>query len=93
MQIRMKMKQIILFSFLSCFILTVGGFVRAFPPQEAKINQKKIDKQREKKAKEAQKEYDRAVKAHYDHQSKETKKMMKQAKKDSKKNTPLNQKK
>jgi hypothetical protein len=58
-------------------------------PQEAKVNQKKIDRDRAKKEKEAQKDYEKAVKRHMDNQSKETKAMMKKAKKDSKKNTPL----
>ena len=57
--------------------------------QEAKVNQKKIDRDREKKEKEGQKQYEKAVKRHLDNQSKETKAMMKKAKKDSKKNTPL----
>ena len=58
-------------------------------PQEAKVHQNKIDKERAKKAKEGQKQYEKAVKKHMDNQSKETKKMMKQAKKDAKKNNPL----
>ena len=58
-------------------------------PQEAKVNQKKIDRNRAKKEKESRKEYEKAVKRHNDNQSKQTKAMMKKAKKDSKKNTPL----
>jgi hypothetical protein len=57
--------------------------------QEARVNQKKIDKDRAKKEKEGQKQYEKAVKKHMDNQSKETKIMMKKARKDSKKNTPL----
>jgi hypothetical protein len=56
--------------------------------QEKTVNQRKIDKEREKKALESRKKYEQAVKRHYDIQSKETKKMMKQAKKDQKKNIP-----
>jgi hypothetical protein len=82
--------------FLTIWIICYVGFSSfesyAVPvglPQEAKVHQKKIDKERAKKEKEGQKQYDKAVKKHMDNQSKETKKMMKQAKKDAKKNTPL----
>jgi hypothetical protein len=80
------------------FSLLVGLLINTVPHvyassvanlQEAKVNQKKIDKERAKKEKEGQKQYEKAVKKHMDNQSKETKAMMKQAKKDSKKNTPV----
>jgi len=58
-------------------------------PQEARINQRKIDKERAKKDKEGMKQYQRAVKKHMDNQSKDAKIMMKKARKDAKKNTPL----
>ena len=57
--------------------------------QEAKVNQRKIDKERAKKEKEGLKQYQRAVKKHMDNQSKDAKIMMKKAKKEAKKNTPL----
>jgi len=62
---------------------------QAGKPQEAKVNQRKINRERAKKEKEGQKQYEKAVKKHMDNQSKETKIMMKKARKDSKKNTPL----
>jgi hypothetical protein len=79
----------ILISFLFCLFIPFTPRIYAGKPQEAKINQRKIDKKRAKKEKEGQKQYDKAVKKHMDNQSKETKIMMKKARKDSKKNTPL----
>ena len=61
----------------------------AIYPQEAKVNQRKINAERAKKEKESKKQYEKAVKQHYDHQSKETKAMMKRAKRETKKNTPI----
>ena len=66
-----------------------GPDVAAAAPQEAKVNQRKINAEREKKKKEAVKQYEKAVKQHYDNQSKETKAMMKRAKREAKKNTPI----
>jgi hypothetical protein len=57
--------------------------------QEAKVNQRKINNERAKKEKENKKKYEKDLKRHYDIQSKETKRMMKQSKHDFKKNTPL----
>ncbi len=64
-------------------------FLSASYPQESKVNQRKINRERQKKERQAQKEYEAAVKNHNKLQSKETKSMMKQAKKDSSKNTPV----
>ncbi len=59
------------------------------PPQEARVNQKKIERDRAKKNKQAKKEYDKAVKRHRNMQTKETKSRMKQSKKESKSITPV----
>jgi 3-hydroxy-3-methylglutaryl CoA synthase len=58
-------------------------------PQEGRVNQKKIDREREKKRKADVKEYEKAVKHHKKIQSKETKASMKRTKKESRKATPL----
>jgi hypothetical protein len=58
-------------------------------PQETKVNQRKIDREHKKKEKAKQKEYEEAKKMHVKNQSKETRAMMKKARKDSKKNTPM----
>jgi hypothetical protein len=59
------------------------------PPQEARVNQKKIEKERVKKEKESKRQYDKAVKRHHNMQTKETKARMKQTKKESKSATPI----
>lgn len=69
--------------------LVQGIQVYAIMPQESRVNQRKINAERAKKAKNAKKQYDKAVKQHYDNQSKETKAMMKKAKREAKKNTPI----
>ena len=77
----------LVYLFIPCQPQSFAG--EAGRPQEAKIHQKKIDKERAKKEKEGQKQYEKAVKRHMDNQSKETKIMMKKARKEAKKNTPL----
>ncbi len=59
------------------------------PPQEARVNQKKIEKERAKKEKQSKKQYEKAVKRHHNMQTKETKSRMKQTKRESKSSTPL----
>ena len=76
------------FLFLSG-ILAIIFSSYAIMPQEAKINQRKIDREHRKKEKKALKEYEKAVKHHRKIQSKETQQMMKQTQKESRKNTPL----
>jgi hypothetical protein len=61
----------------------------AFQPQEAKVNQSKINKEHRKKDKIAKKQHEEAIKMHKKNQSKETRAMMKKSKKESKKNTPM----
>ena len=57
-------------------------------PQEARVNQKKIEREREKKQKKAMKDYNAAVKRHNKIQSKSTRTSMKKTKKEAKSNTP-----
>jgi hypothetical protein len=61
----------------------------SFMPQEARVNQKKIEREQKKKAKEAVSQYDKAVKRHLANQSKATKKSMKRTKKESRNATPI----
>ena len=58
-------------------------------PQEARVNQKKLERQREKKEKEAVRQYEQAVKRHNANQSKATKQSMKRTKKESRNATPI----
>jgi hypothetical protein len=58
-------------------------------PQEARVNQKKIERERAKKQKQAKKEYNQAVKRHNNMQSKTTRASMKKTKKESEKLTPV----
>lgn len=76
----LKKLVIIVFTF-SLFTLAQG--------QEVKVNQKKVDREHRKREKEANKEYQKALKMHKKNQSKEARAMMKRSKKDSKKNTPM----
>jgi len=57
--------------------------------QEHKVNQKKINKERAKKQKKAEKEYHDAVKRHTKGQSKSTKGMMRDSRKKSGSLTPV----
>jgi hypothetical protein len=61
----------------------------SFSPQNAKVHQRKINHDREKKEKTEIKNYEKAVKQHNKNQSNGTKTMMKQARKNKGKNTPL----
>jgi hypothetical protein len=63
-------------------------FATLSTPQEAKVSQHKIARDKKKKDKIAEKEYNKAVKAHIKRQSPETKSMMKSSKKASKKTLP-----
>lgn len=82
----------ILISFFVCLFIPFTPQIyagKARKPQEAKVNQREVSRERAKKEKEGQKQYEKAVKKHMDNQSKEAKIMMKKARRDSKKNTPL----
>jgi hypothetical protein len=56
--------------------------------QESRVNQRKIEREREKKQKKARKDYEKAVKRHKKMQSKSTRTSMKRTKKESMKVTP-----
>lgn len=78
--------RLILFAWLIALLPMLFAYT---PPQEARVNQKKIERDRAKKDKQAKKQYDKAVKRHRNMQTKETKSRMKQSKKESKSNTPI----
>lgn len=67
--------------FLSAPVAVVG--------QEARVSQKKIERQKKKHDREARKEYRIALKQHYNNQSKETKAMMKTSRKQARKTMPV----
>jgi hypothetical protein len=73
--------------FLYLILALPSGF--AFSPQEANLNQRKIEREHKRKDKKAEKEYNQAKKDHQKKQSKETQKMMKRSLKQSQKNTPM----
>jgi hypothetical protein len=79
-------------SLILLLVITVAPAMFSFTPQEARVNQKKIEREREKKQKKDKKQYDKAVKQHKNNQSKATKKSMKQTKKESKNATPIKRK-
>lgn len=55
-------------------------------PKNSRKQDKELSKQRRKRDKEAQKEYDTAIKMHYDRQGKKTEKRMKKNKRKAKRN-------
>lgn len=77
---------VVFICFLSLSVFSPG--LSAFP-QESKINQKRIEKERIKKQKESEKKYAQAKKRHQKMQTKETRARMKQTRKESAGNTPL----
>jgi hypothetical protein len=74
---------------ISWMIVLFPMLISVSSPQEARVNQKKIERERAKKEKEAKKQYEKAVKRHHNMQTKETKSRMKQTKKQSKSATPI----
>jgi hypothetical protein len=89
--VRIRMR--VIFRYILIFTWLVLPFAGAAGhPQDAGAGQKKIDREKQKRQKEAQKDYNKALKEHHQRQSKETKSMMRQSRKDSKKNTPLKKK-
>jgi len=78
-----NVKRLIIFFLLILFCLP-GGLA-----QEHRINQKKINKERERKQKMAEKEYRNGVKKHKKSQSKNTKAMMQRSRKESGSLTPV----
>jgi hypothetical protein len=71
------------------FVILFLPLFLASSPQDSKVHQRQITHDREKKEKMARKNYEKAVKQHNNNQSKETKAMMKQARKSKGKNTPV----
>ena len=70
-------------------LILILPFLFAFSPQEARVNQSKIERNLKRKDKEAEKYYLQAKKNHQKIQSKETKAMMRKSRKQSKQNTPM----
>jgi len=75
--------------FLFCLLLLYLIFLPGVQALEQKVNQKKIGKGRERKLKQEKMDYQNAVKRHKKMQSKETKSMMRQSKKESRSLTPV----
>jgi hypothetical protein len=81
-----SMKRISLVLFFTCMVaLPFQSY-----PQEVRVNQKKIERDRARKHKKDVKQYNHAVKRHNKMQSKSTKSSMKKTKRESAKMTPLN---
>lgn len=76
-----------LFKTLIALILIVP-FLMAFSPK-GKSTPRQVEKMRVKKEREAKLQYAKGVKMHMANQSKETKAMIKKAKKEAKKNMPV----
>ena len=74
---------------LVCLLLVFSLCLSVSYGQEHKVNQQKINKERAKKQKQAEKDYHKGVKQHQKSQSKNTKAMMKQSRKESGTNTPV----
>ena len=75
--------------FLFLILIMNLTFLVAFYPQEAKVNQRKIEREHKRRDKKAEKEYLKAKKDHQKKQTKETQMMVKKSLKQSKKNTPM----
>jgi hypothetical protein len=74
--------------FLVLITISICQALISCSPREARVNQKKIERERAKKHKQDVKQYNKAVKRHNNMQSKSTKASMKKTKKDSEKVTP-----
>jgi hypothetical protein len=70
-------------------LILIVPFLVAFEPQGGKSNPRKVERMRQKKEKEAQRNYEKRVSMHMKNQSKETKAMMKKARKNQPKNSPV----
>jgi hypothetical protein len=82
----MRIRRLYMLIFLMLALFCFAPPVRA---QERKVHQKKINKERAKKQKQAEKEYHNAVNQHNKNQSKSTKAMMRQSRKESGTLTPI----
>ena len=81
---------------LRTFSIALLVFCLAVPDvsvgQQAKVSQRKIEKEKKKKDKAAVREYKDALKRHHQLQSKETRAMMRESERKAKKNTPVKRK-
>ncbi len=75
--------------YLFFILLALFFYTSGVQGQEHKVNQKKINKERERNQKKAEKEYHDAVKRHKKIQSKNTKAMMHDSRKESGSLTPV----
>jgi hypothetical protein len=80
------MKRLLVFTLLFLALLIPLSFTSCFP--ESAVHQKKIDRERETNAKKARKAYETDLKRHHKSQSKQTRSMMKDSRRKSKKVTP-----
>lgn len=81
------MKRLLLLTLLSLAFLLPISFTSCFP--ESAVHQKRIDRERKQKEKKARKQYEMDLKRHHKSQSKQTRAMMRESRKKSKKLTPL----
>jgi ATPase subunit of ABC transporter with duplicated ATPase domains len=73
---------------LGMILLTSSGGLSSCS-QQKDLSQRRIEKERARKDKEARKKYEQAIRQHEKNQSAATRSMMKETKKESPKNTPL----
>ena len=71
-------------------LMTAGSYGLTSCVSGKNASQRKIEKDRARKDKQSKKNYDKLVKQHAKNQSAATRKLMKQAKKEQSKNTPMN---
>ena len=81
------MKRLLFLSLLFLALLLPVSYTSCFP--ESAVRQKKIDRDRRLKEKQARKAYELDLKRHLNSQSKETRVMMKDSRRKSKRVTPL----
>ena len=81
------MKRSLLLALFCFFLLAPLSFTSCFP--ESAVRQKRIDRERRKKEKEARKAYEMDLKKHHKSQTKETRARMRQTRKNAKRVTPL----
>lgn len=74
---------------LLVMILTAVAIPHSGSGQQARVNQRKIEREKKQKERLAQKEYKAVLKRHHQRQSKETKAMMKNSRKQAKKTIPV----
>ena len=70
-------------------IILIVPFFLAFAPQKGSTNPRKVEKMQAKKAKQARAKYEKDLNQHMKNQSKETRAMMKKARKNQQKTSPV----